>query len=93
MENATYLFKKVEFNVTLKSTGVPLSGYQSIFMHTKRADFSVTFSGCRTKFHLDGRYGAVLTAACGYLFFEKVRFQYDLIFLYFVDAECLQFFV
>lgn len=37
--------------------------------------------------------GAALTAACGYLFFEKVRFENNLIFLYLMDAECLQFFI
>lgn len=38
-------------------------------------------------------YGAALTAACGYLFFEKVRVENNLIFLYLMDAECLQFFI
>lgn len=38
-------------------------------------------------------YGHFLAAACKYLFFEKVRFQNDLIFLYFMDAECIQPFV
>ncbi len=40
-----------------------------------------------------GAYGAVLTAAWGSLFFEKVRFENNLIFLYFMDAECLQSFI
>ena len=38
-------------------------------------------------------YGCVLTAACKCLFFEKVRFQDDLIFLYFMDAESIQLFI
>lgn len=36
---------------------------------------------------------SILTAACEYLFFEKVRFENDLIFLYFVDAESIQLFI
>lgn len=37
--------------------------------------------------------GCLLTATCEYLFFEKVRFENNLIFLYFMDAEFIQFFV
>lgn len=38
-------------------------------------------------------YRAILTAACEKLFFEKVRFENNLIFLYFMDAESLQPFI
>ena len=39
------------------------------------------------------RYGVVLTAACECLFFEKIRFEDNLIFLYFMNTECIQLFV
>ncbi len=72
-----------------------MPGYRSILLHAKRADFSVTFSRCRTKFHLDegiwSRPDSRLWIVI--LFFEKVRFENDLIFLYLMDAEYLQFFI
>lgn len=68
-------------------------GFDIILLHAKRAEFSVTFSRCRTKFHLDMAYGTVLTAACECLLFEKVRFENNLIFLYFMDAKCIKFFI
>lgn len=36
---------------------------------------------------------SVLTAACKSLFFEKVRSENDLIFLYFMNAESIQLFI
>ncbi len=52
--NAAFSFYKVGLNVTFKLAGMLSDGIQENILHTKKADFSVSFVGGRTKFHLDG---------------------------------------
>lgn len=68
-------------------------GFAHIFLHAKKADFRRIFFSVGLNSTSEQDMYIVLTAICKSLFFEKVRFQYDLIFLYFMNSISFKLFV